>query len=837
MHRSDPRARANGKVYIDASPPDSEHEYLQHTLGDSVDTERLPPNVQGLLSTLKIPFGNQFGRESDVDPTLGLLNHVIECVAALRDTVKVYRRKEAGDFSGVVGGKIVTALTGEIGKMLIFSLTNDWEGQETAAGHFHAISGKILNTFPEIATRQHKVSGKMLLHHTCHKSSSRHTTEYVNSLLTIVPISASCQDAHGAVPLHWAMRNRNASVDMIKSLVQAYPNGPKVKDKKGFLPLHWAVHQEQPRYEIVEALLRIYPAGAREPCDSGALPLHWSVNQDLVCLPVVKLLVRVFPDALNTPCSSGWLPVHRAIDRADPDLAVVKYLVEQWPRSLQRPCNDGQLALHKIIDRPSVSVDMFNFIVDSFPNACQVADRDGYLPIHTALDCAAPSVVVVSRLLHEFPAGARRATLDELLPLHLAVTTPLAPQVEIVKLLIFLYPLAAQQVAVDSVPEDDNVNPNTWQGGWIEKKWTPLSRAIDRRLHDVVSILKSALTNKHTGGSSVNSKSHAGSRSRQHRRGHENSSRDSRSSLDSPNYYDNESESGASHGNRSEGPPAIGAQRTMRAQDFEISDDSELDSRASRGSRNANSRAGKSKASNGSGQKIGGGTKFRINIPKDAAKVRTSPLYGDRTPKSVEQYTDLPSEFEKDVESESPAHNSPTARMVSSAGSQRLRRAPSEDENPYLVSQAAVSASGGSTAKSLSIVTLPTNSTDRDESSSPLPRQKILSYDSEGEENASQSTHVRVLAPKSAIHAKFQIRSHHAPAVRGDGRQEEVRAVIEKPAEGRSLNSARLDDVLTAAETLMNRPDKFMIDVGVLRRNSLSPRPRFIEGQDIEELA
>jgi ankyrin repeat protein len=827
----------NAKVYVDVSPVGSEAEYIHHPVegvNSNPDWDRLPAGVQGLLSTLKIPYGNQFGRDSDVDPTLGLLNHIVECVAALRDTVKVYKQKETGEFSHIVGSKIASALTGEIGKMLIYSLTNDWDGQEQAAGHFHTISAKILNNFPEIATRQHKVSGKMLLHHTCHKSSSRYTTEYVNSLINIVPSSVSCQDAHGAVPLHWAMRNKHVTIDMIRSLVQANPNGPRVRDRKGFLPLHWAVHQDHPRSDVVEALIRIYPAAIREPCASGGLPLHWSVNQDNVCLPVVKILIKVYPEALNVPCTAGWLPIHRLLDRIDPDVTTLKYLIDQFPRSLQRPCNDGQLPLHKVVDHMPVSIEAFKVILEAFPGACQVADREGYLPLHMALDCAEPNTSVIARLLNEFPNAARRATLDELLPLHLAVTTSQVPDVEIVRLLVSAYPLAAQQVAVDTVPENEMANPDTWKGAWIEKKWTPLSRAIDRRLHDVTSVLKAALTSKHGGTASMSnnlmnpkhssSNNSVGSRSSRnahrrhhhHHHHHDNSSRDSRSSMESPKYeYD--SESGASNNDyhSENGPPIIGAKSRNR-HEVELSDESELESRGS--SRQTGRTNGSKSKHGGRGFAVTTG-KFRINIPKDVAKVRTSPLYGDRPSMTSDDVLDMPQPFQLDDyerdtttgEKETPTgydsvstgvssitKASPAGRVISSAGTTRSPRSPRtpssampSGDNPYLASQAAVTGSGGNggsgSKTGLSVVTQFRTSEESDNNLRSV--RESLTYDDSGaEDNASQSTHVRVMATKGSVHGKFVLKSHTQPALTQQQQQQA------HPQEGRSRNNSKDDD-------------------------------------------
>lgn len=54
----------------------------------------LPGYVVKLLKTLKIPFGTDRSMSGlDVDPTIGLISHLFECIGALRDVNKVYRAK------------------------------------------------------------------------------------------------------------------------------------------------------------------------------------------------------------------------------------------------------------------------------------------------------------------------------------------------------------------------------------------------------------------------------------------------------------------------------------------------------------------------------------------------------------------------------------------------------------------------------------------------------------------------------------------------------------------------------------------------------------------------
>ena len=43
------------------------------------------------------------------------------------------------------------------------------------------------------------------------------------------------------------------------------------------------------------------------------------------------------------------------------------------------------------------------------------------------------------------------------------------------------------------VSVDEMADPETWEGEWVEKRWTPLSRAIDRGLDSIVMLFRDAL--------------------------------------------------------------------------------------------------------------------------------------------------------------------------------------------------------------------------------------------------------------------------------------------------------------------------------------------------------
>ena len=456
----------------------------------------LPGYVVKMLKSLKIAHGTDRTMNGvDVDPSIGLINHIVDCLGALRDINKVYRAK-GSLASRSVGARAMFGFTAELGNMLLDAITfNPPPELNEAAEYYTAVAQNILAVFPEIAAQVTKTSGKMLLHHTALKSSPIMAINSIKMVVKAHSAAASCQDASGALPLHWITHNLSCNFELINFLISVYPKGTMVADNEGYLPLHWAVNQDNPNIDVVAALLTASAAAAGKPCNKGSLPLHWAVNRDLPCLPVVQALLQAHPDAVRTFCDEGWLPIHRLVDRSNINMDVLHMLNDLYPQGLQCPNADGQLPLHRSLDHAFPSVEAVTLMLESYPGSAQVSDDEGYLPLHLSLDCATPSVKVFEILIGAYPDAAFRKSRDGLLPLHCIISS-MNPIIEIVQKLLEMFPESPEHTAIDVVPVDETADAETWEGEWIKKRWSPLSRAIDRRLDPLVSLFKAALLTK-----------------------------------------------------------------------------------------------------------------------------------------------------------------------------------------------------------------------------------------------------------------------------------------------------------------------------------------------------
>lgn len=130
----------------------------------------LPTYAVKLLKNLKIPFGTDRTMNGvDVDPTIPLISHIVDCLGVLRDVNKVYRAK-GSLASRSVGARAMFGFTAELGNILLDSITfNPPIELKDAAVYYTAIGQCILSVFPEISAQVTKQSGKMLIHHTALK--------------------------------------------------------------------------------------------------------------------------------------------------------------------------------------------------------------------------------------------------------------------------------------------------------------------------------------------------------------------------------------------------------------------------------------------------------------------------------------------------------------------------------------------------------------------------------------------------------------------------------------------------------------------------------------------
>ena len=158
------------------------------------------------LKSLSVNLGKVTSKGSNeilTDPSLQIIIHMISCTRSLRDAFEATTGSSAdgknnSNSSGANSVKkpkntiylqlfqpMLNGILALLGKMLMDSFT--FEPKATDAAVFAAAYGilgrHILTLFPEMATKKHKSSGKMLIHHAVFKARPAIAEETVGQIL------------------------------------------------------------------------------------------------------------------------------------------------------------------------------------------------------------------------------------------------------------------------------------------------------------------------------------------------------------------------------------------------------------------------------------------------------------------------------------------------------------------------------------------------------------------------------------------------------------------------------------------------------------------------------
>ena len=468
------------------------------------------------------------GLNDSKDCTLPLIEHLIETVAALKESVAKQdssentRMSTASKTFGLFISKMMTNALGRAVSNIVtkdFAVINNSAGEGVAEAKaedaglnsskeaitgYQKISQKILTTFPEFVSMKGGVGEKMLMHHAAFRHSATISDAHPNDkvecmtsksfeiLLQAHPDAAKQLDGMGATALHWATRNKNMTKSGLMTLIRANDRAPMTKDKSGYLPLHWAVCQDTPSPIVVQALINCYPEALMMFCDEGTLPIHWCVNRNKPNIDVVRMLLTGNGNTASELDSNGCTPLHRCVNRNDPDLGVTQLLVEAYPEALEVQDKEGHIPLHLAIDHDTPSSDVVKFLLSANPSSAGMKDMHGHLPLHCILDNPRPDYLLAELFLDAFPDAAKMLTDEGMYPIHILTSVCEDPSPHFTSELLNLYPSAVRHEVIDSIPAEDGANIHTWKGEWKEIRWSPFGRASERNLFKIVPILRAA---------------------------------------------------------------------------------------------------------------------------------------------------------------------------------------------------------------------------------------------------------------------------------------------------------------------------------------------------------
>ena len=460
------------------------------------DPDALQDSTRELLDRLGIVYGLQPNplklADVDVDPSLSLINHIWDCMSALNDVNKRYRKRESK--ASVIGSLCTFGFNMEIGRIVNNLVTMDaFVQDDTANDAILSTAVNIFKKFPNVARNQHKDSGRALIHHLAHNVSPHIAADMTAIHTNLFPKLTGMKDKSGAIALHWATVNKRADLRAIKPLIDAFPPGCATRDSDGLTPLHWAVMKDEPDHDIIKLLINSYPKALDMAANDGSYPIHALLKKQHPSSAIISTVVQSNLNVMQKKDNEGMLPIHKYINRGHlTDMEIVWQLLDAYPKCSSRTDNKRRTALHIAVDHPSPSEECVKALLLQYSRASELPDLDGYLPLHYCLDGDRSSPSVAKILIQAYPPAVSKATNDGYLPLHCLLCND-EPDLDLLKKLIQLFPQGVQQVAVDLMPIDETADPLTWTGPVKEKRWTPLSRAIERGLLEVINILQAAL--------------------------------------------------------------------------------------------------------------------------------------------------------------------------------------------------------------------------------------------------------------------------------------------------------------------------------------------------------
>ena len=152
------------------------------------------------------------GSEILTDPSLQIIIHMISCTRTLREAIETttgvstvandgsssVKKPAKNNIHNQLFLPLLNGILALLGKMLMDSFTFEPKVSDTAVftAAYGVLGRHILNLFPEMATKKHKTSGKMLIHHAVFKARPAIAEETVGHILrglsTIHNISFLC---------------------------------------------------------------------------------------------------------------------------------------------------------------------------------------------------------------------------------------------------------------------------------------------------------------------------------------------------------------------------------------------------------------------------------------------------------------------------------------------------------------------------------------------------------------------------------------------------------------------------------------------------------------------
>lgn len=424
------------------------------------------------------------------DNTIEVVNHVFECIAALRESVE--RAGGAVSDETALAETVVSTLTADVSKLFRNATCGSYPPVFCPAhGELEVITvGSKRHS--EVLDVDFKVGGMAgIVCRNCMRESVLHDIKF-NFCRKCKYVRCMFCVPRGAI--HWRT---------LRCLLEANPASAGTLFPGSRLLLHELVALvpeaggcgEVEAMEVVKLVLAMHPTGARLSDNNGDLPIHWACcGNSVACL---RLMIEAYPDGLQWPNSKGMLPIHIACRGCN--VAIVQQLLQSFPSpsGLDKISASGNLPLHLAVSGQKIIPDIVLACMNTFPNGIRTQNKKTkQLPLHLALSNRDyPDMLVVRALLEAYPASALLPIGQEAeLPLHLVLSRPV-PSIPALYALLDISPesaltassetawssaetpiaLAHRKAAAAQVFLTDDSDPEVHRAKWVQ--WTTFRHA------------------------------------------------------------------------------------------------------------------------------------------------------------------------------------------------------------------------------------------------------------------------------------------------------------------------------------------------------------------------
>eukprot|EP00985_Skeletonema_marinoi_P018095 scaffold10048_cov66-Skeletonema_marinoi.AAC.3 len=240
----------------------------------------------------------------------------------------------------------------------------------------------LIDKHPE-AVRRENDNGSLPIHYAAISSKN---PEFCRELIKAYPGSERMTGTNDAAPLHYACRHN--TVDTVEYLYKVYPDAINHATTSGHYPIHCAISNPTAAVDIVQFLLGCDPAVKLQKF-RGEFLLHFACHREYTdsnihaALEMIKIIYDAHPEAIeDNNITSDIHRYHEQVQTLINDELVYARQAKDH-RLMMTPDGSGQLPLHRALQN-NVRLGSIKLVVKGNPSAIRNFDQSGVIPLHLA---------------------------------------------------------------------------------------------------------------------------------------------------------------------------------------------------------------------------------------------------------------------------------------------------------------------------------------------------------------------------------------------------------------------------------------------------------------------